>query len=723
MAALVAATIVPGVFRASAGVPAPPRSVPQHHIRHDLAVKTLSVRADLVSGREVLTRILLPHGAKARQLTVTLNGRDVSSEFNSRPDHHVDGLLKKLRIGRNRVVASLADQRVGLTVTDHPIGGPTFSGPQIKPWKCQKYAVDSKCNHPANFRYVYLPAGTKALSAGVTGVAAANAFVPYAIKSPPPRSAIATATTVNHVRIPFIVREETGYIDRDQYAVAALWQPNQTWKPWAPQRQFNHRLVITHGASCDTTYGAGQAPGVLDPKLLNGGFVLMSNALDNAGHNCNLITQAESLVMTKQHVLDHYGPVKWTIGTGCSGGSLVQQQVANAYPGVYQGITPQCSFTDAWSSSMEYVDYTSLLKYFKHPAKWSPGVAWTALGIQAVIDHPNIANPVSFTTVIPNSANPSRSCPDVPTKAVYNAKTNPHGVKCTLQDYMVNVFGKRKDGFANRAIGDNGIQYGLDGLLAGTVTPAEFVDLNTKVGGITYADTYRVKRSPPDLMGVKRGYRTGAIDTASNLDRVAIIDLRGPDPGFFHDVYRTYAMRARLLRDFGTAANQVLWRGQSPIIGDITYADAAVYAMDHWLRMVHRDSRHIPLSQKIIQDRPSDVVNRCTNGLGTDVPAEVCDATVQAYGTPRMSAGMPAADDTVDCRLKKLQRSDYPVKFSTSQWAKLKRVFPHGVCNYNRPSIGFRKTIPWLTYQKPNGHVIYGGRRLGAPPRSHPVGG
>ena len=55
--------------------------------------------------------------------------------------------------------------------------------------------------------------------------------------------------------------------------------------------------------------------------------------------------------MTKQHVIDHYGPVNWTIGTGCSGGSLVQQQVANAYPGIYQGITPQCSFTDAWSSA------------------------------------------------------------------------------------------------------------------------------------------------------------------------------------------------------------------------------------------------------------------------------------------------------------------------------------------------------------------------------------
>ena len=79
--------------------------------------------------------------------------------------------------------------------------------------------------------------------------------------------------------------------------------------------------------------------------MLGGGFIVMSHALDHAGHNCNLLTQAESLVMTKEYAIDHYGTVRWTIGSGCSGGSLVQQQVANAYPGVYQGITPQCSFT------------------------------------------------------------------------------------------------------------------------------------------------------------------------------------------------------------------------------------------------------------------------------------------------------------------------------------------------------------------------------------------
>jgi hypothetical protein len=694
-----------------------------HQARKTLAIETLSNRADLVSGGDVLTRIVLPTGAKVGGLRVRLNGRDITHRFVRRPDHHVEGLVTGLLLGANRLVASSDGKRARLRITNHPLGGPVFSGPQIKPWKCQPGAKDRKCDQAPKRKFLYAPAGTAGIGVGVTGVASENVLQPYDPKSPPPNSAIATAKTQTGKKMPFIVREETGYIDRDQYSIATLFQPGKKWKPWAPQRQFNHRLVITHGASCDTTYGAGSAPGVEDPNLLGAGFILMSNALDNAGHNCNIVTQAESLVMTKEYVVDHYGPVVYTIGSGCSGGSLTQQQVANAYPGIYQGITPQCSFTDAWSSAMEYVDYSILLKYFEAPNGWANDTAWTPTAIQQVIDHPNVGNPVTFTTVIPNSADPTRSCPDVPAGKVYDPKTNPLGVKCTLQDYMVNVFGKKKNGFANRPFGNDGIQYGLQGLLNGEVTPADFVDINRKVGGLTKDDTYRAKRSTPDLIGLRRAYRTGAVDSANHLNRVAIIDLRGPDPGFFHDVYRTYAMRARLLRNFGTAANQVLWRGQAPIIGDANYADQAVFAMNRWLARVRADHRQVGLPAKIIQDKPVDLTDRCTNGAGKDIPSSVCDETVSAYGTPRIAAGMPMSDDILECRLQPLRKSDYPVTFTNAQWAALQKTFPDGVCNYNKRGVDQRGALSWLKYQTKRGHVIYGGRRMGPPPHSVPLRG
>jgi hypothetical protein len=687
-----------------------------------VTLTTLSNRADLISGGDALVQVGLPAGTSKSALRLSLGSVDVTKRFDLRPNGRFEGVLTGLRVGANRLVARLPGGRgASLTITNHPIGGPVFAGPQIQPWTCQAGAKDAQCNQPTSYTYLYMPAGLNSVQAGVTGVASANAFQPYDPTNPPPPGSVATTTTTGGVTVPFIVREETGYIDRDQYAVATLWQPGKPWTPWAPQPQSNSRLVITHGASCDTEYQPATAPSVLDAKVLGAGFIVMSNALDNAGHNCNIVTQAESLVMTKEHVIDTYGPVRWTIGMGCSGGSLVQQQVANAYPGLYQGITPQCSYTDAWSSAMQYVDYDILLRYFKDPSRWDTGTAWTTEQVSEVIDHPNIGNPVTFTTVIPNSANPSRTCPGVPAGKTYDPKTNPGGVRCTLQDYMVNVFGKRSDGFANRAFGNVGIQYGLKPLRAHLITAAQFVDLNTNLGGLDKNDEVQPPRSKPDLIGLQRAYTTGAVDSANNLDKVAIIDLRGPDPGVFHDVYRTYAMRARLLRNFGTAANQVLWRGQAPIAGDGFFAGEAVLAMDKWLARVDADHRPgVPLSRKIIQDKPGDLGDRCTNGAGVDIPSTVCDATVTAYGTPRFAADEPTTDDVLQCRLKPMRKGDYPVTFTAEQWSRLSKAFSSGVCDYSRAGLAQRPALAWLTYQDNAGHVVYGGQPLGAPPRSVP---
>jgi hypothetical protein len=177
-------------------------------------------------------------------------------------------------------------------------------------------------------------------------------------------------------------------------------------------------------------------------------------------------------------------------------------------------------------------------------------------------------------------------------------------------------------------------------------------------------------------------------------------------------------MRARLLQDFGTAANQVLWRGQAPLLGDVNFADQAVYAMNGWLNRVHNDHRRVGVADKIIQDKPTDVADRCTDGANTALPSYVCDATVEAYGTPRMGAGMPMTDNILECQKQALRKSNYSVTFTAAEWATLKRVFPHGVCNYNKPSVGFHKTIGWQTYEKANGHVIYGGKPMGRSPKS-----
>jgi hypothetical protein len=285
-----------------------------------IQLHVLSGRADLVSGGNALVQVVLPAGAGA--LRVTASGRDVTSAFAVGPGAKLEGLVTGLHLGQNQIQATAHGARgAQLVLTDHPIGGPIFSGPQIQPWACETGSVDKQCNQATIYAYSYLPAGSQAVKAGASGVAAVSAFQSYDPKNSPPSAAIATTTTDTGTTVPFIVRSETGYMDRDQYTVATLFQPGQPWTPLRPQPQFNRKLILTHGASCDTTYGTGTAPAVLDPTLLGHGYVVASHALDNAGHNCNLATEAESLIMTKEHVVKSYGDLLWTIGSGCSGGS------------------------------------------------------------------------------------------------------------------------------------------------------------------------------------------------------------------------------------------------------------------------------------------------------------------------------------------------------------------------------------------------------------------
>lgn len=662
-------------------------------------IRVLSNRADLVSGGDALVQVT-PARAK-----VYVGKKNVTNQFAVRPDGRYLAVLTGLRNGTNVVTARTKRRAARLTILNHAIGGPTTAGPQIQPWTCMDGALDKQCNRAPVYEYSYKPTS-------------GGPFQPYDPDNPP--SDVATTKTDSGATVPFIVRQETGVLDRDQYRIAALFDPSKPSAPWMPQLGLNHRMVIFHGVSCETEYKQADAPDVMNETALAHGFITMSHALDNAGHNCNIATQAESLIMTKERVIEEFGQLRWTIGSGCSGGSLVQQQVANAYPGLYQGITPACSFTDAWSSAMQYVNYQLLRNYYENPSTWGPGVVWGPDSIGAVEGHPDPANAVTFTAVIPSSGDPSRSCPGVPDDQVYDPQKNPNGLRCTLQDYMRNVFGPREgDGLTGRPVGNIGVQYGLKPLLDGRISVAQFLDVNEKIGSFDMDYNHIPQRMDADRPALDRVYRSGAVDQADNLDKVAIIDLRGPDPGAFHDVYRTYVMRARLMRNFGTAANQILWRGQVPLLGDANYTNQSILAVDQWLEAVDKDPRALPLAKKIIEDKPKSIVDRCTDGNGHDIDAGACDATVQAYSDPQIAAGMPMTDDTLRCELKPLDKKDYEgVTFTDEEWARLQQINPQGVCDFSKPGLGRHPTDPWQSYQDAKGNVIYGGRPLGAEPRS-----
>ncbi|MGE6051884.1 DUF6351 family protein, partial [Klebsiella pneumoniae] len=77
----------------------------------------------------------------------------------------------------------------------------------------------------------------------------------------------------------------------------------------------------------------------------------------------------------KERVVEAYGPIRYTIGTGCSGGSIAQHTIANSYPGIYQGLVTTCSYPDVLTAGAQFADYHLLRNYFENPQEW--GAPWS----------------------------------------------------------------------------------------------------------------------------------------------------------------------------------------------------------------------------------------------------------------------------------------------------------------------------------------------------------
>jgi hypothetical protein len=697
-----------------------------------ITVSVVSTRADLVSGGDALVRIGGVSSTKG--LRVTVRGKNRSKAFAKRADGTVVGLITRLKLGKSAIVATAGRRAAKLVVTNHPKGGPVFSGPQLQPWKCQETAKDAQCNQPVKFTYIY------------KSTDGSSGFKDYDPKNPP--SDVADTTTDSGVTVPFIVRVESGYIDRDQYTIATLFRPGKKWSATRPQNQFNHKLLITHGAGCGADHEPADPPSVTDSSQLGSGtsaaeaglgrgFAVMSSALDNAGHNCNVVSEAEALLMTKEHLIERYGTLRYTIGTGCSGGSLAEQWIANAYPGIYQGILPTCSFPDAWGTATQFLDYHQTLRYFTDPSQWGTGVAWTPQQMADVQGHISIANSQVSDNAQWHVVIPTDPCKGVTDQQRYNPDTNPGGVRCTIQDAAINVLGPRPEsvwtaqekqvgkGWAGVPTDNVGVQYGLKALQETKITPAQFVDLNQKIGGISLVNAeYTPERIKADQPTLAYAYRTGMINEANNLDRTAIIDCRGPDPGAFHDAYRAFALRARLDREHGNHANQLIWEGPVLIIGDSQCELNSFGAMDKWLTAVEKDKARGTVAQKVARNKPADATDRCYDGSGNKVSDGICgEAVVPTYGTPRTVAGDALTTDTNKCQVKPLNRSDNygPIPLTDDQWAALQQIFPGGVCDFSKRGVDQQGAITWLTYQNAQGKVVYGGKPLGAAPSSHRV--
>lgn len=665
-----------------------------------LDLQSLSTRAELVTGGQVLARVsgLDPDGTD--ELRVTRNGEDVTGAFSPDADGtSATGLVDGLTAGSNVLAASVGPRTDRLTVTNHSADGPIISGPHEQPYYCSTATwrlvdgshlgapTDENCNAPTKVVYAYRT------------TAGATKPLPDLQSRP---DDLATTTTIEGVTVPFIIRVETGTVNRAVYEVAMLHDPG-TPAPTrtTPSEGWNDRLIFTFGGGCRSGWyiqGNGTG-GVLDPEMLRRGYAVASSSLNVFGNNCNDLLASETAIMVKERFVEQFGSPRFTIGWGCSGGSYQSHQIADNYPGVLDGIVVGCSFPDVTSATIfTLLDARVLHTYFTTTA---PGLFTTEQ--QRAVSGFGVANS------IPNlSAGAKRLDPDaefssaVPSSARYDAATNPGGARATVFDHTVNVYGRDPvTGFAQWPLDNVGVQYGLAALKDGAITGDQFVDLNSRVGGVDRDANPTTTRTVADARASIAAYGTGRIlNGGGGLATTPVIDhrsytddLRGGD---IHMNVHGFTTRARLIAANGDADNHVMLEEdnrhgfslRSPQLRE------ALTAMDQWLTtLTAKDGR---THASVVAAKPAGLTDACWTRDATPrkITQELtfantgeCGRIYPSYPTPRLVAGAPLTDDVVKCQLKEVDPADYAGRLTPEQVDRLREAFPQGVCDWSKAGI------------------------------------
>ena len=148
---------------------------------------------------------------------------------------------------------------------------------------------------------------------------------------------------------------------------------------------------------------------MLNDLFLARGYAVASSTLNVLDNNCSDVISAEAALMVKEHFIETYGPARYTIGWGGSGGAIQQQLIANNYPGILDGIIP-ASFPDA-TTSATVTDCRLFDTYFAAGRRRSAGRRSSARPSRASARY-NSCN--SGTSPSPAGRTRSRRAPAIP---------------------------------------------------------------------------------------------------------------------------------------------------------------------------------------------------------------------------------------------------------------------------------------------------------------------
>lgn len=668
-------------------------------------VEVVSGRPDMISGGDALVRVAVPRNVPPHQVRINVDGRDVTARFRPVEDGRtLLGLVDELALGDNLLEVRSNGQGKGrptatLTLVNHPAAGPVFSGPHIKlfctasgsPWNLGPVDEDCHVAKPqVTYRYRTTAGGFADLPDG------------------PLPGNLATTTTTSGETVPYIVRIERGTINRAVYEIAMLHEPGTPAPdPWTATAGWNNRLVYTFGGACGIGYTqATSTGGVMDDTLLSRGYAVASSTFNVFANNCNDVTSAETAMMVKEHFSETYGVPDFTMGWGGSAGTMQQLLIANGYPGIIDGVIGQIGYPDERSTTVSGHECR-----FVTQAAAAAGLSTAQRTAVTGFASPNTCGGYQFF----DSVDWPATCPGhVPAAYRYHPVDNPSGIRCAMADFISNVYGvDETTGFGRPIIPDTvGVQYGLGTLKEGVISPEQFVTLNERIGGLDVEGNRTPHRTSANVDAIEVAYSTGRVNQFDGgLRWTPIIETRGyTDPGGdFHDRFRSWTMRERIVKANGNADNHISITS-SPGAAANAAQVRALTDMDAWLtaRAALAATRPgLDDAELTRMSRPDGLADGCIAPDGERIveeltldPAARCNELYPYHRNPRVVAGGPTSSDVLKCRLQPLDRAAYPVTFTDGQWQRLRAVFPDGVCDWSQPGVGqVPLSATWIRFQ------------------------
>jgi Tannase-like family of unknown function (DUF6351) len=729
--------------------------------RADLDV--LSSRADQVSGGDALVRVEAAQQHRD-DLRVLLNGEDVTDAFEERHGDLV-GLVTGLEPGRNRLELlrekRSRDQTLDrLTLEDHPQTGPIFSGPHQVPFVCKTIQaglgeplVDNQAGQ--GFR-VLNPDGT---TAGWSRNCSAETRVDYqyrttggafrALPADGSRPADMAQTTLLDGRtVDYVVRRERGTINRFIYSFATLAplaeaQAPQTGEP--DTSLWNKRLIYTFDGG--VAIGRNQAtPGgsALYDIGLSKGYAIVHSSGTRTSTHYNLELGGETALMTKEEFVERYGPPLYTVGVGGSGGAIQQYVYGQNHGGLLDAGIPQYSYPDMVTQTIHIGDCELLEHYMdvtdaSNPTwrNWDDREWLEGLNAHATRPNPwrglqpgNTECVNGWRGLTPLAMNPLFGTAGAGTERMDPAVMA--AVHWTHWEDVKNVYGVGPDGYARQTWDNVGVQYGLQALKDGNITPQEFLDLNARVGSWVDPDEM-VQESLPfqpgtadpwsarnmrlsadngltpaprrqgDLAAMHAAYNRG-LYFDGDID-IPLIDWRHylEDELDMHNSHQSFAARQRMLDHDGGASNQVIWFTDARPARQFDQTPEAFEVIDDWMANIRRHP-----NRGVARNKPALATDRCftTQGeeiargrhvwdgiLDDDDDTGACTQAFPLYSTSRIVAGGPLRGGVYKCALQSVDRAISRRLYgdwrpTSAERARLKEIFPAGVCDYSREDVG-----------------------------------